>query len=70
MKRKIQASMKAYKKQLVEFMPGANPGEKQRNFILIFTSMVGALSIGRTLPDPEEKARLLGVVRDHLLASF
>jgi TetR/AcrR family transcriptional repressor of nem operon len=70
MKRKIQASMKAYKKQLVEFMPGASPGEKQRNFTLIFTSMVGALSIARTLPEQEEKAKLLGVVRDHLLASF
>jgi TetR/AcrR family transcriptional regulator, transcriptional repressor for nem operon len=69
-RRKIQASMEAYKKQIKEFMPGTNSGEKERNFTLIFTAMVGALSVARTLPDEEEKKKVLGLVRDHLLASF
>ena len=69
-RRKIQASMDAYKKQLMEFMPGANPGEKQKNYTLIFTAMVGAISIARTLSDEVEKRKVLDLVRDHLLASF
>jgi len=51
-------------------MPGANLGEQQRNFALIFTAMVGALAVARTMSDKEEKERLLGLVRNHLLASF
>jgi len=69
-RRKVQASMDAYKKQLMEFMPGANPGEKQKNYTLIFTAMVGAISIARTLSDEVEKRKVLDLVRDHLLASF
>jgi len=69
-RKKIQTSMDAYKKQLVKFMPGADPGEKKKNFTLIFTAMVGALSVARTLSDREEKETMLGLVRDHLLTSF
>jgi TetR/AcrR family transcriptional repressor of nem operon len=69
-RKKIQASMEAYKKQLVEFMPGSSSGEKQNNFTLIFTAMVGALSVARTLSHKEEQAKVLALVRDHLLASF
>ena len=69
-RKKIQASMDAYKTQLLGFMPGADSEEKQRNFILIFTAMVGAISVARTLSDEAEKKRVLGQVRDHLLASF
>jgi TetR/AcrR family transcriptional regulator, transcriptional repressor for nem operon len=69
-KRKIRESMDRYKKLLVEFMPGANLGEKQKNFAIIFTAMVGALSVARTMSDKEEKERLLGLVRNHLLSSF
>lgn len=69
-RRKIRDSMEAYKKQLVEFMPGGTSGEKQKNFALIFTAMVGALAVARTMSDTEEKERLLGLVRNHLLASF
>ena len=69
-RRKIQSSMEAYKKQLVEFMPGRNAVERQTNFAIIFTAMVGALSVARTLSDREEKKRLLSSVRDHLLSRF
>jgi hypothetical protein len=56
-RRKIRGSMEAYRKQLVEFMPGGNSGEKQKNFALIFTAMVGALAVARTMSDREEKER-------------
>jgi TetR/AcrR family transcriptional repressor of nem operon len=69
-RKKIRKSMETYKQQLLEFMPGANPGEKQKNFVLIFTAMVGAMTVARTLSTSEEKENLLGLVRNHLLTSF
>ena len=69
-RRKIRDSMEAYKKQLVEFMPGRNPIEKERNCALIFTSMIGALAVARTMSAKEEKEKLLALVRNHLLTSF
>ena len=69
-RRKILGSMEAYRKQLVEFMPGKSSSEKEKNFTLIFTAMLGALSIARTMSDVESKQRILGLVRDHLLSSY
>jgi TetR/AcrR family transcriptional regulator, transcriptional repressor for nem operon len=69
-RKKIRKSMEAYKQQLLGFMPGGSPSEKQKNFVLIFTAMVGAMSVARTLSGREEKQELLGLVRNHLLARF
>ena len=69
-RKKIRKTMETYKQQLLQFMPGDNPGEKQKNFVLIFTAMVGAMTVARTLSTREEKENLLGLVRNHLLTSF
>lgn len=69
-KRKISASMEVYRKHLVEFMPGESGPEKEKNFTLIFTAMLGALSVARTMSDLESKQRVLASVRNHLLESF
>jgi TetR/AcrR family transcriptional repressor of nem operon len=69
-KKKIRLSIEAYKKQLLTFMPGDSSAEKERNFALIFTAMIGALAVARTLSDRGEKDRLLGLVRQHLLSGF
>lgn len=69
-RKKILGSMETYRKQLVEFMPGESARERKKNFTLIFTAMLGALSVARTMSDLESKERVLGLVRNHLLASF
>lgn len=69
-KRRMRASMEAYRKQMLEFMPGANAAEKEKNFTLMFTAMVGALSVARTMSSTEEKERVLALARNHLLATF
>jgi hypothetical protein len=51
-------------------MPGQNVAEREKNFTLIFTAMVGALSLARTMSTTEEKQKVLALVRNHLLASF
>src|SRR5579859_2221194 len=37
-RKKIRASMENYRKQLLEFMPGANAAGKEKNFTVIFRS--------------------------------
>ena len=57
-------------KEWVGFMPGATATERERNFFVIFSSMVGAVSIARILTEPAERQKVLVSVRDHLLSSF
>jgi hypothetical protein len=54
----------------VEFMPGRTAAERERNFVLIFTAMVGAVSVARILIDPADRQKVLADMRDHLLRSF
>jgi TetR/AcrR family transcriptional repressor of nem operon len=69
-KKRIAEIMKTHRARLLEFMPGDNPESRLRSFIIIFTAMAGAISMARTMPNPEEKRKILVAVRDHLLASF
>src|SRR5215471_14257766 len=69
-KKRILNIMKARREHLLEFMPGRNAAEKERNFAVIFTAMAGAVSMARIMMDPAEKEKILSSVRDHLLESF
>ncbi len=69
-KKKIRVSMENYRKQLLEFMPGANAVEREKNFTLIFTALVGAMAVARTMSAGEERQRVLTLARNHLLESF
>jgi TetR/AcrR family transcriptional repressor of nem operon len=69
-KKRILNIMKARRERLMEFMPGRNVAEKERNFAVIFTAMAGAVSMARIMTDPTEKEKILSSVRDHLLESF
>jgi TetR/AcrR family transcriptional repressor of nem operon len=69
-KKRILSIMKARREHLLEFMPGKNAAEKERNFAVIFTAMAGAVSMARIMTDPAEKEKILSSVRDHLLESI
>jgi len=62
--------MKGRAQRWVEFMPGRTTGDRERNFLLIFTAMVGAVSVARILADPGDRQKVLTDMRDHLLRSF
>jgi TetR/AcrR family transcriptional regulator, transcriptional repressor for nem operon len=57
-------------KEWVEFMPGVNATEQERNFFVIFSAIVGAVSIARILTEPADRQKVLASMRDHLLRSF
>ena len=70
LKQRISAAILKLREKLLPFMPGRNDEEKSANFLAIFSSMVGAIAIARTMPDPAVRQRILNSVRDHLLESF
>jgi TetR/AcrR family transcriptional regulator, transcriptional repressor for nem operon len=70
MKPQIVAELVNYKSQMLPFMPGRRPMEKERAFFAIFSTMIGAIEIARLLPDPAIREKVLGSARDFLLRSF
>jgi TetR/AcrR family transcriptional repressor of nem operon len=69
-KTRISAVMINYKDQLAPFMPGRRLQDKERAFFVIFSTMIGAVSLARMMPDPAIRRRITDAARDFLLRSF
>jgi TetR/AcrR family transcriptional regulator, transcriptional repressor for nem operon len=69
-KQRSSAAILKFREELLPFMPGEDAEERATNFLAIISSMVGAIAIARTMPDPAVRQRILNRVRDHLLISF
>ncbi len=70
MKAALLEELTKYKDQMLPFMPGRTGAAKERAFFAIFSTMIGALSIARVLPNPALRAQVLGTARDFLFDSF
>jgi TetR/AcrR family transcriptional repressor of nem operon len=70
MKVQILGELTKYKDRMLPFMPGRRVADKERNFVVIFSTMIGAISIARILPDPAARAIVLATTQDFLLRSF
>jgi TetR/AcrR family transcriptional repressor of nem operon len=55
---------------MLPLMPGRRATDKERAFFAIFSTMIGAVSIARILPDEAARASVLASARDFLLHSF
>lgn len=69
-RKRFAGVMKRRTHRWVEFMPGLTATERERNFLVIFSAMVGALSIARLFTEPADRQRVLVSTRDYLLRSF
>ena len=69
-RKRMSGLMKERANRWVEFMPGRTAGEREQNFLVIFSAMAGAVSVARILTEPDDRERVLASVRDHLLHSF
>jgi len=69
-RKRISGLIQHRAKRWVEFMPGSTAAERERNCVLIFTAMVGAVSVARILTDPADRKKVLADMRDYLLRSF
>lgn len=70
MKALITGELTKYKDRLLPFMPGRRVTEKERNFLVIFSTLIGAISIARIMPDPAARALFLATARDFLSRGF
>jgi TetR/AcrR family transcriptional repressor of nem operon len=70
MKPRVVDELTTYKNRLLPFMPGRRTADKERAFIVIFSTMLGAIGIARILPDPRARAGVLATAREFLLRSF
>lgn len=66
----VREEMARYRERLTPFMPGRRAAERERNFLVIFSTMIGAVEMARMLPDEAARMRVLGAARDFLLKSF
>jgi TetR/AcrR family transcriptional repressor of nem operon len=70
MNSRILAEMANYKNHMLRFMPGRRTADKERAFLAIFSTMIGAIAMARILPDPAMRKTVLANARDFLLRSF
>lgn len=70
LKQRIASAILKFRQELLPFMPGRNAKEKAANFLAIFSSMVGTITLARTMPDASVRHRILNTARDHLLDRF
>jgi len=70
MKAQILGALTRYKSQILPFMPGRRAADRERAFVVIISTMLGAVAIARVLPDQAARANVLGTARDFLLRSF
>lgn len=69
-KQRGSAAILKFRSEVIPYMPGNNAEEKASNFLVIMTSMVGAIAIARTMPELAVRQSILDTVRDRLLSSF
>lgn len=70
MKARILPELALYKRKLLPMMPGRRTAEKERAFLVIFSTMIGAIQIARMQPNPATREKVLSTARSFLLHSF
>ncbi|WP_058186230.1 TetR/AcrR family transcriptional regulator [Terracidiphilus gabretensis] len=70
MKPQIAQELAKYKNHMLPFMPGRRISDKERAFFAIFSTMTGAITIVRLLPDLAMRKKVLANARKFLLRSF
>ena len=70
MKQRISAAILKFRENVIPLMPGRTAEEKAANFLMIMTSMVGAIAIARTMPELTVRQAILKTVRGRLLETY
>jgi TetR/AcrR family transcriptional repressor of nem operon len=69
-KARLGAGLVSYKDAFSRFMPGKRAAQRDRAFFVIFSTMVGAVTLARMLPDQASRQHVLNTAKDFLLKSF
>jgi TetR/AcrR family transcriptional repressor of nem operon len=69
-RRRIEASLEAYRERLLPFMPGQTREEKVAKIRLLFSSMTGVLIMARITSDPQRREQRLMEARNFFIKLF
>jgi TetR/AcrR family transcriptional repressor of nem operon len=69
-RRRIEASLVAYRERIAPFMPGRTHEEKLQKCKLLFSSMAGVLMTARFTSDTEAREQLLKQARTFFIGAF
>jgi len=69
-RKRIEASLDAYRERLLPFVPGQTREEKLMKCRLLFSSMAGVLVLARITSDPQRREQRLMEARNFFIKSF
>jgi TetR/AcrR family transcriptional repressor of nem operon len=69
-RKRIEASLEAYRERLLPFVPGQTREEKLARFQLLFASMAGVLTSARVTSSPQKREQMLTEARKFFIKSF
>jgi TetR/AcrR family transcriptional repressor of nem operon len=69
-RRRIEASLEAYRERLLPFVPGQTREEKLAKCRLLFPSMAGVLMMARFTSAPQKREQMLMEARNFFIKSF
>ncbi|MHB8412676.1 MAG: TetR/AcrR family transcriptional regulator [Candidatus Acidiferrales bacterium] len=69
-RKRIEASLEAYRERLLPFVPGKTREEKRAKIRLLFPSMAGVLMMVRVIPDPQKREERLMEARNFFIKCF
>jgi TetR/AcrR family transcriptional repressor of nem operon len=69
-RKRIEASLEAYRERLLPFVPGQTREEKLAKYRLLFPSMVGVLMMARVVSAPARREQMLREARDFFTKRF
>jgi TetR/AcrR family transcriptional repressor of nem operon len=69
-RKRIEASLEAYRERLFPFVPGQTRAEKLAKFQLLFPSMAGVLTMVRVTSSPHKREQMLTEARKFFVRSF
>jgi TetR/AcrR family transcriptional repressor of nem operon len=69
-RRRIEASLEAYRERLLPFTPGETRDEKMAKLSLLFSSMAGVMMMARIASDPRRREQMLSEARKFFVSRF
>lgn len=69
-RKRIEASMEAYRERLLPFVPGRTREEKLAKYLVLFPSMAGVLTTARVTSSPEKREWMLAAARNFFVKNF
>ena len=69
-RKRIEASLEAYRERLLPFVPGQTHEEKLQKCRLLFASMAGVLMMARFASTAQRREEMLAQAREHFIQCF